>query len=562
MSKDQWLFVAAAKGLQTYVFRSDPLKEMVGASELIESLPRSEGTGFLAKVLALADCSSDYEVLTDASGAARILFQSKADALLLARIWPLLAAQFAPGLEVSVTVVSVAENLGVAIEQAEREINVNRNVPVPAVPVAGPWVARNRRTGLPANYFADKPLDEEERMAGRPEAVDEESNRKRQAAEWTSLRTLLAKVVPNELHGLLASSTKEELEHFRKRWPLDVTKLATSDNSYVAIIHADANALGAALMACIEHLKTDHDAAKTYKALCGAIERASVAAARTALKGVIESTFAEETELARRRQRKILLPVPVRPLVCAGEDFTCIVRAEHAVAFAEDYLLALSEETKLEFEKLPERIPNLEPLSACAGIVFCKSHFPFSRAHALAESLCSFAKRRTERKVSGIAFLRLKSSLQPSNDYEAVVAHAFAAGDGGQRVRLTMNPYLVGADQNSGLPKLSDLRRLRKVLNDPALSRSGLRNLVSKAYESKTGADQAFERLRMIAKERDRSVRDQRKTWPPVEAALRSLTGNGLWKSIDGVHHTPLYDALELLHLQTRNSDEDSNDQY
>jgi hypothetical protein len=563
----QWLFIAAAKGLQGYVLRSDPLKEMIGASELIEALPRAKDTGFLVKVLGqMQPDLGRHTVLTDASGAARILFDREEDARRLARICPLLTSQFAPGLEMAVALVEVKpDELGAAIVQAEHEINTHRNQPAAALPEAGPWVARNRRTGLPAAQCVPA-LKDEQRKTGKQDVVDDESARKRQAARWTSGHTLLSKVVPEEYQNAADDLRNLIPKHDKdwpriKRWPLDLTQIATSDNSYLAVIHADANGLGTAMMACTKQLQQSKQAAQTYTALCDAIEAASLAAARAAMRRVIKTTLQEEEKANQSQPGRHgdPWPIPVRPIVCAGEDFTVVIRARHAIQFVADYLAALEQETEARFKLISEKgdlrepIPGLEPLTACAGVVFCKSHFPFSRAYALAERLCGFAKKQTERKASALAFLRLKSSLLPSDDCEVVVQHAFHAGSGPDRVALTMNPYLCGGRSLDGLPKLSDLLSLVKALDSKEdgkeLPRSGLRSLVSRAYEGKTAADQAFERLSQVVKERDPAA------WEKLGAALKQLTGGGLWKSVPDDREgrpksiTPLYDALELRHL-------------
>jgi hypothetical protein len=231
------------------------------------------------------------------------------------------------------------------------------------------------------------------------------------------------------------------------------------------------------------------------------------------------------------------------------------VRARHAIQFAQDYLVALENKTKELFKpqpdgRLPEAIKDLQHLTACAGVVFCKSHFPFSRAYALAENLCGFAKKQTQRKASALAFLRLKSSLQPSDDYEQVVQHAFQSGNETDRVLLTMNPYFVGGQPANGLPTLQQLRKLVKALGSRELPHSGLRGLVFRAYEGQAAADQAFERLRLVLQERDEQA------WKALQDALEPLTGGRLWKTVPATPSTesktltPLYDALELLHLE------------
>ncbi len=117
-------------------------------------------------------------------------------------------------------------------------------------------------------------------------------------------------------------------------------------------------------------------------------------------------------------------------------------------------------------------------------------------------------------------------------------------------MQLTQNPYLVGNRNGNNLNALAELRDLVETLN--ALPRSGLRNLVTRAYEGKMSCEQAFERLCFIVKERDLAKASGSPAFPAFESALHTLTGNGLWKEGDNGDNdqTPLYDALELLHLE------------
>lgn len=557
----QWLFVAAAKGLQGYILRSEPLQEMIGASELIEALPRATGAGLFAWATArLGIHLSKDDILTDASGAVRVLFRDETAARRLARHLPMLAAEYAPGLELCLALVEVgAEGLGVAIQRAEHEITVRRSHPVPTLPAAGPWVARNRRTGLPATRLVPA-LEDEDRRSGKRDAVDEESARKREDGGWSGGVPLLRKVVPPDYLHLVPNDRKQRLE----RWPNDLTRLVSADSGYLAVIHADANGLGAAMAAGAETF-SGPQAARDYTNLCAAIGTASVQAARAALDGVIKITLKEEEERQKRDPRSGLLPIPARPIVCAGEDFTCIVQARHAVRFVADYLGALEQETASRFAALPRPVPDLPRLTGCAGVVFCKSHFPFARAYALAEQLCAFAKRKTRRQSSALAFLRLKSALQPSDDFEAIIEHAFeppAGVQGEDRLRLTLNPYAAGCVP-ADLPRLEHLLTLVGVLGRSeddgqrrALPRSALRELVSRAYESRAAVDRAFRRLELVVKQRPGGDA----AWTALTTALKSLTGDvtgdGLWKELPADAPgtvrlaTPLYDALELLHLQ------------
>lgn len=204
------LVVATAKSIQSFVLGGDKLKQMIGASELIDAIPR----GLLDSTLRAI--GGEVEVISKAAGGARILFSDHDVAMRFARVWPVVVWRFAPGLELVVAVQPWSESHEATRFAAEAQLAVNRQFCAALLPLPSPLAVRVRRTGLPAVG-----LDEKQQAA--------DALWKRKAAA-SSGNAVLQRVLPD---GFDAS-----------QFPTDMEKLAGSEREYVAVIHMDGNQLG------------------------------------------------------------------------------------------------------------------------------------------------------------------------------------------------------------------------------------------------------------------------------------------------------------------------------
>ena len=529
--KTGWLFVAAAKGIQGYVLRSDKLKEMVGASELVDELPK-----LLKELLPrIAPPPHHYEVLSDVSGSVRVLFSEEEKARQLARLWPVAVSRFAPGLESVGAVISCVGNPVAAVRDGEEALVRHRNRPSASLPPAGPFALRNRRTGLPATVavnddgqlYLDQEAWRKRQTASRPWSLERGPAHAPSYAHWH----LLGKVVPEEFDDWLRT-----VQFIKDAWPLNFDEIVSGENRYLAIVHADANGLGSAVMKLVEHLnRNPHEAGNFYLAFSNAV--------KTALEGAVRKALIPVCNAAREEMRKSpgknrSARVPMRPIVCAGEDITMVLRADLAVKFVHDLLVEFEMQSKAEFVKA--EIPGLqEGLTACAGVVFCKSHYPFAQAYAVAESMCKFAKEQTHREASAVAIHRITTSQTPGENYQDILREELSTRDTKPRF-LSMNPYIVGGKDPDGHPMLRDLIKL--CGDARKLPRGAQREMIAQSYDSHEQADRAFERLRHVAESRSK---ESKENWESFSESLKTLSGGGLWTNKEPLR-TPLYDALEL----------------
>jgi len=499
------LYVFACKGIQDYIFRSDKLRPMVGASELVDDLPDTS----LSRVISgLGIAEDQFRILSRAAGGARILFCREEDARKLAEVFPLLAKEFAPGLEVVQAIVPLKDGLFPAFREAEESLRARRNLVYPNLPPAGPLVKRNQRSGLPAEQVARV-----KGKKGKEEDVSREVGSKLARADAASMK-LIRRVSPERFSGDTS------------RWPLDFDSIASDENAYIGIVHADANSMGQLLISLAERVEeTPGSSADIYESFSRAVETATEGAVRGALEPILSGSLEEGH--AR---------FPVRPIVCAGDDLTVVVAAPWALSFLRNYLERFEELAAAELTKL--KIPGVESLTACGGIAFVKKSFPFSQAYDLAESLCKHSKKALERRHSALAFWRQTASA--GTDYESILKRELTVNG----LELTMNPYRIGKERLEGSPLLSDLETLLQVMRRD-FPRGSRRGIVSAAYSGFHPAQRSFERMCHVAGG-EKATR--------LETALSRITGNEaepLWTAAGETRKTPLYDAIELDALKT-----------
>lgn len=467
----QFLYVYASRGIQEFVLRGTKLKEMVGASELIEDL----STSVLPQTLHALDLQHKSTLVSQAAGAARILFDSEESARRLAALWPMVVSLKAPGLQIVQAIVKMEDSILETVARAERQLAVERNLLHPTLPVAGAFTRRCPRTGNPAVEF-----DEDQTP------IDAEALAKRRS-------------VSNRIVQLLDPDGNLQ-------WPSDFSQIAGSDNAYIAIIHADGNAFGKLFLKLQQH---HHHDAQGYSKLCNAITEVTQSAAQLAVqKTCVSPSF-----------------WPGRVLVLAGDDLTAVVRADKALDFTRTFLTKFTDISRDRLASLQNNFSNALPqyLTASAGIAFVKKSYPFIQAYHLAESLCKFAKKPVYNTSTAepdtfvpppaaLTFHRVTTSTT-SHNYQDILETELTTND----ICLTMMPYGVNSLSSNGQPSLDALLALVEAAR--SLPRGKLRSLLTSFYESAEKVKRDFDRMIAIAKEKNQPMTDT------FLKALYSLTG-------------------------------------
>ncbi|NOZ85851.1 MAG: hypothetical protein GXP49_06245 [Deltaproteobacteria bacterium] len=503
-----WLYRYEVKGIQKFILATNKLKEIRGASSLIEDI----GSLFSN---ALAGCGLDdtmFKTLEPpAAGGATIEVGSehleKLEEFMAA--WPMIVHLHAPGIQVVQAKVekqkdSVSLYRKLASERSRQSVEL---------PEAGPLVMRAPRTGLPASELGDEPVDKGTVKV----ALDPGSKRKRDVKE----QDLLGERIGQEYRWL---ENLEELSH-----------------SYVGVVHADANDLG---MHKIELAKEQGiEALRDFSEKVG---DATIEAVRQAVKDVLEAK--------QRKDGKL----PARPIVVGGDDVTFIIRADLAFDFAVKYLKAFREQSR-------DRGLDLE---AAAGVALVHKSHPFHMAYALSEELCSFSKKTLRGRLNGrtpssISFLRLTTSL--SGSYEDEIRNIWLRTSedviGGETDReaaklLTMCPYTL--DEVDGFITISRLESLAKLVSkeeggedDKVLPAGVIRDIVGLLQADPKRAKKRWQRFGQVAKDKYGDAWKSCATWFKEAGGE---PGNGPWvpfklKDENAITATPWLDVLTLVHV-------------
>lgn len=535
---DGWLYVFAAKGLQAFVLGSDELRDMVGATELIDQLPRK----LLQTTIDLLKPVRGHEVLSQAAGCARIRFDSEEDARRLASVWPMICAHAAPGLEIAQTVVPIEGGRYLeAIHAAEENLVRERNLPCASLPEITPVVARNPRSGLPAGTTEHDRDNNKERVP-----VDIQSAAKRPHREC---RTIFNSFGLSPEGGWDGWSAPESFE-----------SISGEEREYLAIVHADGNGLGQLFIRLGRTLAGQPGIERFYKDLSEAIDMAGKGAAQAAVQAVRDRFLRKRDGKDDPDARKIW---PLLPVVLAGDDLTVVIRSDLALDFTEAFLLAFVENTRQKFKDIKSSHPKLpldgtfpDCLTAGAGVAFVKRRFPFSSAYALCESLAGFAKRGAKSSVTdgqippcSLAFHRVSAS-STSEDFSTLLETELLVPGIPHRtgepatLMLSMAPYAVGeVPAGSALKPLSLVRGLA----DAALDLPGgqVRELLSLVETDPERAKKHAQRIQQT-QARESRIEPGKRQGALFCDRLKAMTGDGLR---DAAGRCPLADALTLAHF-------------
>lgn len=368
MEKYKYIYGASVQGIQGFIFSTNSLKDIVGGSELVEKICTS---------LFSSQYLQGATQIIGAAGNIKCVYDDPVECQKTVLEFPKTVMQEAPGITISQAIVKVTEeefknHFSQCMDELEKRLKIQRNKPSKSMTIGFMGVERSRTTGLPA-------VTQESQ-----EFLDEGTLKKRNLSIGGKATITLAK----------KSLGIDDLSP--KNIALDIKNL-TDKNDWIAIIHADGNGLGQILSKFSGSQKDFHDFSEM-------LNEATCQAARKAFQKVYPKQNKKE--------------IPFRPVVLGGDDMTMICKASLAIEYTKIYLQEFEEATK---EKLGEE----NGLTACAGIAFIKSSYPFHYGYDLAETICGQAKKVSKSPLmqkgnqnppSSLMFYKVQGSFIESYD--------------------------------------------------------------------------------------------------------------------------------------------------
>ncbi|SEP60486.1 Cas10/Cmr2 second palm domain-containing protein [Neolewinella agarilytica] len=463
----QYLYGAKVQGIQSFIFETNKLREIAGASELIESLSDKGFSGFFK------DVGVEYQedqLLRNAAGEILYLFPDRSSCEKVVRDFERYVATQMPGLTVSQAVVEIKDypNLHAAANKVNRLLQVQRNRPSPPTELGLMISERARRTGRPGGITKDEGL------------MDRRQQCKREASGYDRLyKKLTGK-------KLKVKQFAFEMEHITNKF----------QRSWLAVVHADGNNLGKLIQKMLPEIE-DEKLQAGYRAFSETLEAATQAAAQAAYRVLLDRLDPKERGQIEAGKTRL----PIRPVVIGGDDLTVILRAEHAVAFTEAYLKAFEEETRTGFENFAGNYDVSEyfkdGLTACAGIAIVKPKYPFHYAAHLAEELCSWTKKiakkiDSEHTPSSLHFHKVQASFV--EDYKDIIEQELMTADG---KHLTTGPYFTSLIPD-GYTTTKKLLKYEQVLREKETPTGPLRDYLGELRVDPEAAAQKLERIRAL----------------------------------------------------------------
>ena len=458
MSK-RWLVMYEVSQKQRYIFRSNRLRENIGASTIIRWLT-DEPERFFNEWQVNMPRTLHRSV---GGGSALYVFESAEDAAAFANELSRGVLKHLPGLELFLVTDCMdweADRLYVAdgtsggrsnvLDDMRNKLAAKKNRRTHAVRQSTWGIHRLcPDSGLPANEFVELPGDTGKVARARELNAKDEYGRR-----------TLHDFDDRFLNGVnYVPANGQRLKFMDQDYLERVLGGERSAKNYVAIVHLDGNAMGTKVRAFLRFsFANNDDYLERYAQFTTNIDRAYTNAMRRTIEHVMNdygrwagSIYGDSEE----KQSAYSNVIPLRPVVASGDDVSFIAIGQLGIELARIFIQYLQQES-MDIGGAPFRF------DACAGVAIVRRKFPFWLAYELAERLCGNAKKRLKQEShlwkpagSGGGEPLFEASLidweiAASGDVDLTVdqrrEHVYRTSDG----YLLNRPYYLFRDDSDG----------------------------------------------------------------------------------------------------------------
>jgi hypothetical protein len=175
--------------------------------------------------------------------------------------------------------------------------------------------------------------------------------------------------------------------------------------NFIAVVHADGNNMGKRLKQWSEKSRDNRDFVNRLRAFSQSVNAQGLKAMQAVCnllvshvdrddrgREYVDDVFDKGHPGEVTSDRRIRLKehrLPLRPIVFGGDDVTFVCDGRLGLTLAAQFLQAFDD----------ERLIDERPAFACAGVAIVHTHFPFAQAYDLAEKLCKAAKQEARQVV-------------------------------------------------------------------------------------------------------------------------------------------------------------------
>ena len=501
---------AAVQGIQSFIFQTNALKEIAGASELVEQICTVQ----FSNAAQIEDLINDKNAIVTAAGNIKYVFDSEDQCRKVVLSFPKQIMEFAPGITISQAVVRIADGeiSKNHIDELERKLRTQRNKQFRPFDVGLMAVNRSRKTGLPAV--------EERAIKEKLTVIDKGTSCK--------LEVKTKRVLKSFFIDLNKDRIPREME--------DMTQSKSESYSWLAVIHADGNNMGLKMQEMANEIELSNIGlyAEKFRAFSNALDQATKVAAQNAY----SSLFFDKSNYE-----------PCRPIVIGGDDLTLIIRADLALEFTRSFLEKFEVETKNRFKEL--NIKALQHgLTACAGIAFIKENYPFHYGYHMAEKLCGEAKKAAKFGLknddltpSCLMFHKVQASFV--EEYTEIREKELTAGTNGTVIHFDFGPYYLDKPEKQSIKHLKDcvVQFHDKEGKDGNAIKSHLRQWLTDLHTNPQLAEQKKLRIISLGNQKILGKLDLMKKENSGWIIEREIIENGEKKKMK---FSPIYDWLTI----------------
>lgn len=354
------------RGIQKYIFRTEKVKDAIGASAIVENiieealnyavqkkikedsitaeLEWQDDKGYLPFSLS----EKDIQVLFIGGGNAVVLYRDRLLCVEINQIMAFYILEKTYSLQLAVAIVEKTEHYSYDYKKLHQEMNrIKADMPVSGVLGTLPVMQMEIKTGYPM--------------------VSE---------EFGSTESLLKKKVGENKQKNIEDKNLKIFDHLTSQKGVDST---------LAVVHIDGNNMGLRIR---EYIAEEEDYEKAVEKMrrisyqishsyCDVFEQMS-------------RLFNQKIANLKEYEKKELPFCFIRKILTAGDDITYVCNAKIAMASVEYFSRQIAKRT-MTGDAESKSIEKYG-FSVCAGIAYIGSHFPFYTGYQVAEACCESAK--------------------------------------------------------------------------------------------------------------------------------------------------------------------------
>lgn len=494
-----YLYSAEVYQIQSYIFQTRKLTQVIGASEWVEYICQD----FFRELM--GDSYKPENKILSAAGKFQYLFESE-DSELCAQVvknTPKLLAELVPDIKFVQSVVEVAKNLESRhIQRSQWLLDQAKNKQGSRVDPHFMMSERTPQTGQAVLLWEKDPLKETNRD------LYQKIKNKLPKIDRLQLSKELVAVQKNRLFEKFLKEDVDKLfpvnegDKQNMPFPNEFQDLLRNPEDWMAVVHIDGNGMGKIIQNATARIsESNQEKLKNFLGeFSNTIEEITILATRTAFFEVVYDIYEKEVDQAEKDKKDTSkIKLAFRPVILGGDDTTFVIRGNLALNFTHSYLRNFEKLSRELLGKLADtyKLEDLKNgLTACAGISYIKYNYPFRYGVDLANSLCKHAKNTRKqvkrgRPSSALMFHRVQSSF--IEDYSSIVQRELTVTHEGKDCRFDAGPYFLRTVE--GYPTLDRLKRELGDFMESDAPKAGVRGWLKELYHDYSASLQLIKRV-------------------------------------------------------------------